>query len=480
MAKEKDMKGLTADKDEFSEWFTQIMLKADLADYSAVSGSIILKPGAYVLWEKIVSETDKRFKKLGIENVYFPLLIPERLLKKEQEHVEGFAPEVAWVTHVGNTELKERLAIRPTSEAIMYESYAKWIRSWRDLPLKYNQWNNVVRWEFKHPIPFLRTREFLWNEGHTVYASKKEAEAEGKSIINLYKEICEDYMALPSLIGRKSEKEKFAGAEYTISMEFYMPNGKAIQGPDFHHDGDNFAKAYGIEFLDKDGKKKYVQQNTFAISTRMLGVMFAIHSDSKGLILPPNIAKNKVVIVPILFEDSKKEVLEEARKLEGKLKKFGVILDDREEYKPGFKFNEWDLKGIPIKIEIGPKDLAKKEVVISRRDTGQKKSYRVADLDKVIPKLLDDIQDKLFEKAKKSLYDNIEETDDLEEMKRALEYKKILFVPLCGNENCEDNLKHKSGGAKVLNIPENQPKKEAKCIICGKDSEYWGYVGKSY
>jgi len=342
MGKAKDERGVTAEKDEFSEWFTQIMLKADLADYTSVSGAIVFKPTAYAIWEKIKEEVDSRFKKLGIQNTYFPLLISEKTFSREKEHVKGFSPEVAWVTHVGNTKLSERLAIRPTSETIMYESYAKWIRSWRDLPLKYNQWNNVVRWEFKHPIPFLRTREFLWNEGHTVFATKKEAEGEGKDIIGIYDEVCRNYLALPSLIGRKTEKEKFAGAEYTISMEYFMPNGKAIQGPDFHHDGQKFAKAYGIKFLNKEGKEEFAWQNTFAITTRMLGVMFAVHSDEKGLVLPPNIAPTQIVIVPILFGKGDDGVLKMAKEVK-KIWGSGVILDEREEHKPGFKFNEWEL-----------------------------------------------------------------------------------------------------------------------------------------
>ncbi|OIO80770.1 proline--tRNA ligase [Candidatus Pacearchaeota archaeon CG1_02_32_132] len=475
----KNEKGITSEKDEFSEWFTQIMLKADLADYSSVSGMIVYKPGAYAIWEKIKEEVDKRFKKLGIQNVYFPLLIPERLFDKLKKHTEGFKPEVAWVTEAGDSKLSERLAIRPTSETIMYESYSKWIRSWRDLPLKYNQWNNVVRWEFKHPVPFLRGREFLWNEGHTVYATQKEAEAEEDKIIGIYKEVCEKFLALPSLIGRKSEKEKFAGAEYTVSMEFFMPNGKAIQGPDFHHDGQHFAKAYGIEFLDKDEKKKYAWQNTFAITTRMLGVMFAVHSDDKGLILPPKVVSNKVVIVPILFEDSKEKVLKGAREIESKLKKYGAILDDREGYKPGNKFAEWEMKGIPIKVEIGPKDILKKEVVISRRDTGEKNSVKLKDLDKFISRVLEEIQEGLFKRAKKLLYDNIVEAKDLKGIQKAVENRKIAFSPLCSDIVCEDDLKVKTG-AKVLNIPRNQPAKLGDCAVCGEKAKYWAYVGKSY
>ena len=483
MAKEnKDTKGIEVEKDEFSEWFTQIMLKADLADYSSVSGMMVYRPRAYAIWESIVREVDKRFKKLGIKNAYFPLFIPEKTLSKEKEHIEGFSPEVAWVTHAGDTKLAERLAVRPTSETIMYESYSKWIRSWRDLPLKLNQWNNVVRWEFKHPIPFLRGREFLWNEGHTVYSNEKEAQAEEKDIIGIYKEVCEDFLALPSLIGRKSEKEKFAGAEYTVSMEFYMPNGKCTQGPDFHHDGQKFAKAYDIKFLNKDGKEEYAWQNTFAISTRMLGVLFAVHSDDKGLVLPPKITEEKVVVVPILFEDSKKKVLEKAREIKKSLKKLGAFVDDREEYKPGFKFNEWEMKGVPIRIEIGPKDLEKKTIVLVRRDIGEKEIVKIKDISKVVEKRLEEIQDNLFEKAKKLLEGAIVKCEELEEAKRAIKNKKIAFVPLSGEREDEDMLKFETGGAKVLNIPYEQPLDvdKEKDIISRKKAKYYAYIGKSY
>jgi len=477
MSKKKDTKGITSEKDEFSEWFTQIMLKADLADYTDVSGSIVFRPRSYSMWEKVKKECDARFKKLGIQNCYFPMFIPEKSLVKETDHVEGFSPEVAWVTHAGNTKLNERLAVRPTSEAIMYESYRKWIRSHRDLPLKLNQWNNVVRWEFKHPVPFLRTREFLWNEGHTAYASREEAEAEGDKIINIYDKVCRELMALPALIGRKSDKEKFSGAEYTISMEYLIPNGKAIQGPDFHFDGQNFAKAYGIKFLNKDEKEDYVWQNTWAISTRMLGVMFAVHSDSKGLVLPPNIAPTQIVIVPILFEKDKAKVLKVANDIK-KLWSEGAELDDREEYKPGYKFNEWEMKGIPIRIEIGPKDLEKKEVVVVRRDSGKKESVKIKDLKKRVEKLLEEIQSSLLANAEKMLKDSIVKADNLAGVKKAITNKKIALAPLCKSRECEDNLKFKSEGAKVLNIKEG--KASGKCIVCGKKAEYMGYVGKSY
>ncbi|MAE49795.1 proline--tRNA ligase [Candidatus Pacearchaeota archaeon] len=479
---EKDEKGVTAEKDEFSEWFTQIMLKADLADYTAVSGCIAFRPTSYAIWEKIRDEVDKRFKKEGIKNVYFPLFIPEKVLSKEAEHVEGFTPEVAWVTHAGESKLKERLAIRPTSETIMYDSFSKWIRSWRDLPMRLNQWNNVVRWEFKHPVPFLRTREFLWNEGHTVFASKEEAEAEMDFVIGTYDDVCRNFLALPSLIGRKSDKEKFAGAEYTVSMEFLMPHGKAIQGPDFHHDGQIFAKAYDITFLNEEGKKEYAYQNTFAITTRMLGVMFAIHSDKNGLVLPPRIAPTQAVIVPILFDDSRDEVLTLARDVEEKLSKFEVLLDLREEHKPGYKFNEWELKGVPLRIEVGPKDVERKEVVLVRRDTGKKEAVKVRSLAAKVERMLEEIQESLLEKAEKFLRAGVVEAKDLLSVEKVIRSKKIAFVPLCRGVECEDMLKYKSGGAKVLNIPFDGEKraKGKTCVVCGKKADYLAYVGKSY
>ena len=476
----KDTKGITIKKsDDFSEWFQQVILKSELADYTEVSGCIVFRPLSYAIWEKIVKEVDRRFKDLGIQNVYFPLFIPEKTFGKLMKHTEDFAPEVAWVTHSGSSKLNERLAIRPTSETIMYESYSKWIRSYRDLPLKYNQWNNVVRWEFKNPVPFLRTREFLWNEGHTVYASAKDAMAEEKEIIRIYKEVCEEFMALYGITGKKSKKETFPGAEYTISIEYYMPHGKAIQGPDFHYDGQHYAKAYEIKFKNAKEEFEYAYQNTFAISTRMLGVMFAVHSDDKGLVLPPKVAPNKIVIVPIMFEKDK-NVLENARKLFNDLKEFNPILDDREGYSPGFKFNEWELKGIPIRLEIGPKDLKERSVILSRRDNDKKEKVKIKGLSKVILKMLEDIQSNLFKKSKKLFNDNIIQVKTISELLKGIENKKVCLTPLTSDFKVEEELKEKTGGAKVLNIPTKQPKELGKCVISGKKAEYLAYVGKSY
>ncbi len=477
----KSQEGLTIKKEEnFSEWYQQLKIKADLADYTKVSGCIVFKPTAWAIWEKIRDEVDKRIKKMGVNNVYFPLFIPESLLVKEQEHVEGFTPEVAWVTHTGKTKLPEKLAVRPTSEAIMYDSYSKWIRSWRDLPLKYNQWSNVVRWEFKHPSPFFRTREFIFNEGHTVYATEKEAQAEGPKILSMYKDIMENYMAVPGLVGTKTDKEKFAGALYTQSIEAYLPNGRAIQGPDFHHDGQNFAKAYNIKFLDKDGKEKYAWQNTWAISTRMLGVMFSLHSDNRGLVIPPKLAPNSVVIVPIKFENDKK-VLDKAKEITKSLSKFNPILDDRTELTPGYKFHEYELKGIPLRIEMGPNELKDKEVILTRRDTSEKKKIKIINLKNAVSKELEIMQKNLFEKARKLLLDNLDEADNLRDALSKIKEGKLVLVPLKNSARVEEILKEKSAGVKTLHRPLSQPNiKGKKCIVSGEQADYLVYIGKSY
>lgn len=479
-----DTKGITVKKSEnFSEWYTQVIQKADLADYSAVSGCIIYKPNSYAIWEKIRDIVDARLKAFGVKNAYFPLFIPEKLLNKEATHLAGFTPEVAWVTHGGNTKLDERLAIRPTSETIMYDSYAKWIRSHRDLPLKMNQWNNVVRWEFKHPVPFLRGREFLWNEGHTVFATKEEAEAEGPQIIGMYQEVCENYLALPVLIGKKSEGEKFAGAEYTISLELLMPNGRAIQGPDFHHDGQIFAKAFDIQFLDDKGRKQYAWQNTWAITTRMLGVMFAIHGDDKGLVLPPRIAATQVVIVPIVFEESQTKIVDTAKAIQKKLleKGISVYLDDRDNCTPGWKFNEWEVKGVPLRIELGPKDLEKKQVVTVRRDTGEKQALPISGIEEEVDLLLNQIQENLLSRARTALEQSVVKVKSVEEAQPELEKGRIIFAPWCGLPACEEAFKEKSG-AKSLNSPLERPVllKGQKCFACEKEAKLWFRFGRSY
>jgi len=475
----KDKEAIAKKSEDMSKWYTDVITKAELADYTDVSGAIVFRPYAYAIWERIVHAVDKRIKAMGVNNAYFPLLIPEKLLKKEQDHVEGFSPEVAWVTHAGDSKLDERLAIRPTSETIMYESYKKWIRSWRDLPLKINQWNNVVRWEFKHPVPFMRTREFLWNEGHTVFATKKEAEKECIDILNMYSEVLEEYFALYGIQGRKTEKEKFAGAEYTLSIELFLPNGKAIQGPDAHHDGQNFAKAFGIKFLDQDEKEQYAWQNTWAITTRMIGVMLMEHGDDHGLVLPPKLAPIQIVVVPIFFKD-KDKVLKEAKKIKDKLKDYQVYLDDRDGYTPGWKFNEWEMKGVPIRIEIGPKDISKEQVVLVRRDTLKKEFVKVKDLSKVVSNSLEAMQKDLYKKSKKLFEDNVVEVKSMDEFKKAINNKKIVKALFCGGAECEELIKDATGGAGSRNIPLEWKKGKGKCVGCGKEATEYTLFGKGY
>ncbi|MEM4244595.1 MAG: proline--tRNA ligase [Candidatus Nanoarchaeia archaeon] len=473
--------GLTVRKSEdISEWYTQVIQKADLIEYSAVSGCYILKPGAYFIWEQIQGFVDKEFKKVGIQNVYFPLFIPEKFLVKEQEHVEGFAPEVAWVTEAGNTKLDERLAIRPTSETIMYPTFSKMIRSWRDLPLRYNQWNNVVRWEFKHPVPFLRSREFLWNEGHTVFATEKEALAEEKEILGIYKKVNEELLALPGIIGRKTDKEKFAGAVFTSSIEHLLPDGKAVQGPDFHHDGQNFAKAFNITFLDANKEKQFAYQNTWAITTRQIGVMVMVHGDDKGLVLPPKLASTQVVIVPIFDAKTKDKVLKEAKNVESKIKNnFRVLLDDRDEVSPGWKFNEWELKGVPIRVEIGPKDIAKKQVIVVRRDTLKKEPVKLTKLPEKISSLMVEIHKNLFSKASDFLKKNTHKVKSYSELKEMLKKGGFLQACWCGDRACEDKVKDETG-AKITNIPFEQGRIFSDCVACGKKAKFVVNFAKTY
>jgi prolyl-tRNA synthetase len=482
MKEKKSQEGLTAKKeDNFTEWFTQLMIKAELADYTDVSGCIVFRPLAYEMWEKIVKETDKEFKKIGMKNVYFPLFIPEKLLAKEADHVEGFAPEVAWVTQTGKTKLNEKLAIRPTSEAIIYPSYSKWIRSHRDLPILYNQWCSVVRWEFNNPVPFFRTREFLWNEVHSVFATEKESLKHGEEVLKAYNKITENLMAIPGITGQKTDKEKFAGAVFTKKVHTYLQNGRVLEGSCFHYDGQNFAKAYDIKFKDKDEKDKFVYQNTHAITTRMLGGMLALHSDNNGLVIPPKMAPNKLVIIPLLFKGKEKSVLKKAKELEKELKKFQPLLDNRTELSAGRKFAEHELKGIPIRIEIGPRDLENKTVLLKTRIGKEKLTFKFTELKKQIPILLEEMQTKLYEDAKRLLDSNQKQTENKNELKKFIKEKQIVKVPLKNSSEVEELLKTETGGAKALFIdPKKEPIKNKKCIISEEDADYWVYVGKTY
>jgi len=473
--------GLSVKKsDDFSEWYTQVIQKADLIEYTLVSGCYIFRPNSFGIWEKIQEYLNKKFKELNIKNSYFPLLIPESLLKKESSHVKGFNPEVAWVTYSGDTKLAERLAIRPTSESIMYEAYSKWIRSYRDLPLKLNQWCSVVRWEFKTPVPFLRSREFLWQEGHTAHETKEQADKEVFDILEIYKKIYEDLLAIPVLKGRKTEQEKFAGALYTTSVEAFLPNGKAIQAATSHALGQNFAKAFNIEFLDKNQKKQLVWQNSWGITTRTLGILTMFHGDDKGLIMPPKVAHTQVVIVPILFDKTREKIKKQCLKLREELKDFLVEIDFREEYSPGWKFNEWELKGIPLRIEIGPKDLENEQVIFVRRDTGEKSNVKIKKIKSAVEKNLEDIHENLLNKGKEFLKKNTIEVNKFEEIIRFVNEKKLVKSFWCQEEECENKIKQKIDCAKIINIPLDQPKEIKNCAICNKKGKELVYIARSY
>ncbi len=475
-----DKKGITITKEQDTpEWYSQVVLNAELADYGPVSGTMIIRPYGYAIWQKIMDDFNETIKNRGIKNAYFPLFIPESFFQKEAEHAEGFKAEVAWIEQKGDKE--EKIALRPTSETIMYDAYSKWIRSWRDLPLKINQWCNVVRWEVSQCKLFLRSREFLWQEGHCVYETEEECDKEALMIEEEYGKLCENLLAMPVIIGKKTDKEKFAGAKYTYTAEAFTPEGKALQCGTSHNLGQGFAKSFNISFLGRDGKQNLPWQNSWGFSTRLMGGLVMTHSDNKGLVLPPKIAPNKIVIIPILFEQTKEKVLIESKKIEKILEKLNPILDDREGYNPGYKFNEYEMKGVPLRIEIGPKDLEKQSVTIARRDTGEKISIKIKDLEKEVPKMLEAMQKDLYKKAKKFLDESILKVKTWKEFEAGIKNKKFVLAPFCGKEDCEILIKNKSGGAGSRCIPFKQDNLNGeKCFQCGKKAEFWTYFAKAY
>lgn len=475
----KETLGLTAKKEEnFSEWYTQLIQKAELIEYTDVSGCYVLRPRSYQVWEAIQEFFNAKIKAIGVHNTSFPLFIPEANLIKEKEHVEGFSPEVAWVTHAGNTPLHEKLAVRPTSETIMYPAFSKWIRSYQDLPLRINQWCNVVRWEFKNPVPFLRSREFLWQEGHTAHATEESARNEVFTILDYYEEVYSQLLAIPGIKGRKTDREKFAGAVYTTTLEIILPGGKAIQGCTSHHLGQNFAKAFDVAFSDADERRQYAFQNSWGLSTRSIGTLIMMHSDNKGLVLPPRVVHNKVVIVPILFDDSKAQVLKAAESMKETLSLFHPLLDTRDGYTPGWKFNEWELKGVPLRIEIGPKDLLKKQVMLVRRDTGAKKSVEMSMIAKVVEEELILMQKDMLTKALLVQRESMAVAKNKKEYMAAMETKKIARIQWCGKNPCEDFLAE-TEGVKSLCIPLDE-KPKGVCLFCEKPSVHELLVGRSY
>jgi prolyl-tRNA synthetase len=476
---EEKQQGLTVSKEaNFSEWYSQVVLKAELADYAPVRGFMVVRPNAYRVWEKIQAYFNKVILGKGVRNAYFPLLIPKSFFEKEAEHAAGFEPELAWIEST-EKDVDEKVAVRPTSETIMYASYAKWIRSWRDLPFRLNQWCNVLRWEVKQCKLFLRTREFLWQEGHCVYETEAEAEKEALFFLEHYKKLCEEQLSIPVLLGEKTEAEKFAGAKRTFTIEALMPDGKALQMGTSHNLGQGFAKGFGISFLDREGKSRLPWQNSWGFSTRLIGAIVMVHGDNKGLVLPPNVAENKVAVVPIVFQDGKEKVLKKASQIAKKLSKFNPILDDRDYCSAGWKFNEWELKGIPLRLELGPKDLAKKQVVLVRRDTGKKEFVKEAKLEARVKSLLGEIQKGLFVKAKRFLDENSAEASTWPEFKKALSEGKLVLAPFCNRPECEAEIKEETTATSRC-IPFNQKKSKAKCVKCSQETETRAWFGKSY
>jgi len=460
--------GITVSKSEnFSEWYTQVVIKAELADYAPVKGLIVLRPDGYSIWESIKESLDKKLKETGHRNGFLPVLIPESLLAKEKEHFEGFNPEVFWVTHSGTSEIGDRLALRPTSETLAYSLFSKWIRSWRDLPLKINFWNSALRAEIKGTKPFLRTSEFLWQEGHTVHATKDEAEKEVADILELYKKIIEEELAVPVVTGKKSEKDKFVGAVYTNTLESLMPDGKALQMGTSHFLGQNFSKPFDVKYLDENNSEIFAWQTSWGVSWRLIGGMIMTHGDDKGLVLPPKVAPIQVVIIPIYYsKEDKENVLQKACEIKDSLSNndVRVHLDDREQLTPGFKFNDWEMKGIPIRIEIGPKDIAKNQIVLARRHNQTKISLDMDGLTEKTLSELKNIQKEMFGAAKKILDERVVRVSEYQQFKKELENGKMIDCSWCGNQTCEDKIKEETG-ADLRVIPSDNTKAET-CIYC--------------
>jgi prolyl-tRNA synthetase len=476
--------GITVKKSEdLSEWYTQVILKSGLADYAPVKGCMVFRELSYAIWERIQQIFNEKIKKTGHRNVYFPLFIPESFLKKEAEHFAGFVPEVAWVTVGGDTTLEERLAIRPTSETIIYATYAKWIRSWRDLPIKLNQWCSVVRWETKATKLFLRTREFLWQEGHTAHATKEEADKEVMEILNEYRDLIENYLAIPVLVGRKTESEKFAGALYTTTLEAIMPDGKALQMGTSHNLGQNFSKVFDIKFIGKDEKEHYVWQTSWGISTRVIGALVMVHGDDRGLVLPPKVAPIQAVIIPIPYKEADTgAIMVKAKEILEKLQKAGVnaVLDDRKECTPGWKFNDWELKGVPIRVEIGPRDVKHGKVTLARRDNFEKTTVDEGEAVNAVLKLLEEMQSSLFNKAKKFLEEKITAVKNYEDFKAVLSEKGgFIKASWCLSSRCEEKIKEETG-ATVRLIPFEREEPFSHCIYCGGEAKEVVYFAKSY
>lgn len=478
MAKEKKLvESITSMEEDFAQWYTDVVKKAELMDYSSIKGCMIFKPAGYAIWENIQQELDRRFKETGVQNVYMPMFISEGLLNKEKEHVEGFAPEVAWVTHGGLNELQERLCVRPTSETLFCDFYKNDVHSYRDLPKVYNQWCSVVRWE-KETRPFLRSREFLWQEGHTAHATEEEAQERTEQMLHVYERFCEDVLAIPVICGQKTEKEKFAGAKATYTIEALMHDGKALQSGTSHNFGDGFAKAFGIQYTDKNNELQYVHQTSWGLSTRLIGAIIMVHGDNSGLVLPPKIAPVQAMVIPI--QQQKEGVLEKAEELLGSLKgKFRVQLD-RSEKSPGWKFAEQEMRGIPVRIELGPKDIEKGQCILVRRDTREKYPVSFEELQGRLDALLNQIQADMFERAKSFRDSHMSDAHNYAEFKEAVEHKPGFIRGMwCGEKACEEKIKEETTATSRC-MPFVQEQISDVCVCCGRPAKKLVFWGKAY
>ena len=474
--------GITVPKNsDFSEWYTQVVLKAELADYAPVKGLIVLRPDGYSIWESLQKTFDAKFAKNGIRNGFLPVLIPESLLGKEQRHFAGFNPEVFWVTHSGTSEIGDRLALRPTSETLAYTLYSKWIQSWRDLPLKINFWNTALRAEIKATKPFLRTSEFLWQEGHTVHTTQEEAEKEVMEILEIYKSTVEEELAIPVTTGKKSEKEKFVGAIYTTTMESIMPDGKALQMGTSHFLGQNFSKPFEVKFADKNNVEHFAWQTSWGVSWRLIGAMIMTHGDDQGLVLPPKVAPIQIVIVPIYKNDEVRDkVIPKAKETQNRLAQMGfrVHVDDRAEVSPGYKFNDWEMKGVPIRIELGPRDIQKESVIVVKRYNGQKVNLRFDEIGE-ISEILDQIQAQMLKKARLESKSNTKEVSDYTEFKSKIEQGGFLNAPWCGRSECEERIKEETG-ADIRVIPFESEDTGKRCVYCNEQSTHVPIFARGY
>ena len=474
----KMVEAITSMEEDFAKWYTDVVKKADLIDYSSVKGCMIIRPYGYAIWELIQKQMDERFKALGHENVYMPLFIPESLLQKEKDHVEGFAPEVAWVTHGGSEPLAERLCVRPTSETLFCEHYANIVHSYRDLPKLYNQWCNVVRWE-KTTRPFLRSREFLWQEGHTVHATAEEAQAETEQMLNVYADFCKDVLNMPVIKGRKTESDKFAGAVATYAIEALMHDGKALQAGTSHYFGDGFARAFNMTFTDQNNQLQYVHQTSWGTTTRLIGAVIMSHGDNNGLVLPPKIAPTQIIVIPIAAH--KPGVTEKAQELTERLSKTFRVKCDNSDNSAGWKFAEYEMKGVPLRLEIGPKDMEKNQCVLVRRDNREKYFVSLDDLESEVARLLDELGKAIYDKAAANIERRTYRCTSIEEIKAALAEHGDGFVKAmwCGSEECEDKVKELTGvGSRC--IPFEQEQLSDTCVCCGKKAVNMVVWGNAY